>query len=458
MLHTKRFPANQEFATSLTPDYLNYMKLEKSIVIQAIHNASLKHKKRGKIKRMLSNPGEYADKLIRWTESNPDFSKEYRQITKVNTNGKIRNINSPSLRLRVLQHFFIIMITPYYEKVDQHISYNCKKGYGLTSNDKSKSLLKRIQHLVYDRKDLHYILKIDQRKCYEHITRELFRKALSKLTTDKELIEFGVNVTFCGNIFPIGTPTSPLAHHIILANFDKFLRQLSTYQIRYADDCLLFFNTKEEAQRAKWRIKNYWWYVFHIRAKRHTQIIQPVNTISFCGLVFHRLNEKHCKGYITIRKNIKHKLKHCRDDKSYASYFGLFSKTNSFKTLKYIENKMKLKELTKKIKIKRNMDAKLVDIKDILGKKITITGYELRRDKDNNPNWFKLLFYINNEVEDNQAPAYCCKGMCEGIIKFLFKCEEEFEEFLPIEEVEIIDDCGIIFKGSTEKIKYLKVI
>lgn len=254
----KRLPANHEFATSL--DLI--MHVTKELIQQAILNAAVNHKRKKAVIKMLADMESYTTNLLHYFKNDKfeGFTPKYKHLTKVNTNGKHRDIYSPSLKTRVLQHLFILLIKPYYDVTDQHISYNCKENHGIFAKDKSKSLFTRVRHIIYERKDLHYALLIDQRKCYQHITRKLFRKQLKRITDDNDLIEFGIDITFNGNIFPIGTPTSPLAHHIILSEFDKFINSMSPIVVRYADDCLLTFHTKEEANRAKWRVKNFWWY------------------------------------------------------------------------------------------------------------------------------------------------------------------------------------------------------
>ena len=152
---------------------------------------------------------------------------------------------------------------------------------------------------------------------------------------------------------------------------------MTRYSIRYADNCFLAFETKEEAQQAMWRIKNYWWYELGIRAKRHSIIIAPMDKpCDFCGFVFHRNPDKkisdHNKGYATIRKDILKRANRCRRDESWASYFGIMQHSDSFRIMNKIEQKMKLTNLTSKIKINRHLDARNIEIKELINKKITI--------------------------------------------------------------------------------------
>jgi RNA-directed DNA polymerase len=52
-----------------------------------------------------------------------------------------------------------------------------------------------------------------------------------------------------------GMPLSPLLANLALADFDKHIKHRRIGMVRYADDLVLFFRTKEEAQEARHYIK-----------------------------------------------------------------------------------------------------------------------------------------------------------------------------------------------------------
>lgn len=150
-----------------------------------------------------------------------------------------------------MQHTFLHKMEELYKRKDIGIAYNCKRGYGITASNKNKSLLNRLKHCFYDLKEYEYSLVIDQRQCYSHIGKKHVRKAIKQFTNDKEFIDFGTDVCIPDKSLPIGTPTSPFIHHVIMLQFDIFLRSLSDFVVRYADDVFIAFRTKEEAQSAK---------------------------------------------------------------------------------------------------------------------------------------------------------------------------------------------------------------
>lgn len=393
---------------------------------------------------------------------------KYRKFVRVNSNGKIRNIDSPSLITRIYQHLFIKLVEPIYKSKDNYNGLNCKKGCGITSSNPNRSIIHKLKHIFYDRRNLTYYLVIDQRKCYDHISIKVFRRMLKNLVSDKWFIDFAVDVCFINGKLPIGTPTSPLVHHIIMLTFDHFVKEISPFSIRYADDNFLAFYTKEDANEAKWRIKNFWWYELSIRSNRRVSIRPFSHPCDFCGYVFHRNDNRsvtdHNKGYTTVRRRLASRALKCNTNESWSSYFGILRKADSYSLMTKIEKSMKLRDLTQKIRINRSLDADNIDIKNLIGATITIHDYEIRYHSTlsggREPNWIKCLIgipEIYNGLPTGKVLAREFHGNYQGIITFLLKCESEFgkDKMLPIEEVEIENQCGYIIKGSNNKLIYI---
>lgn len=257
-----------------------------------------------------------------------------------------------------------------------------------------------------------------------------------------------------------------MVHHIIMLDFDRFVRSFSPFVARYADNVFAAFYNKEDANTAKWRIMNYWWYELKLRSKSIETIISSLNNpVDFCGDVFHRNPGNVCsrnKGYTTYRKGNIKRLINCKQYDSYASYYGQLSQLDCYNLMKFIESRnMELSELTRKLKIDRKMDAENIQIKDLLGIKFDVIDYEIRQDKDKNPNWIKVLIGIkemdNDGVLTGKRKAFEFHGNYQYLIKFLQMIESEYNNrsFLPIENAELQDSCGYIFKGSTNMIEYI---
>lgn len=389
---------------------------------------------------------------------------KYKKLERVNGNGKVRKIDSPTFVTRIYQHLFLLLIEPVYYSKDNMTGLNCKPGCGITSNTRRKSVVRLLKGLFYDRLDLEWALIIDQRKCYDHITVNIFRRAMRRIVDDRKLIDFAVNVCFVNGKLPIGTPTSPMVHHIVMLGFDYYAKSISPFVVRYADDVIMAFHTKEDANASKWRVKNYWWYNLGIRAKSNTtRIFSLYDSIDFCGYVFHRNGmdiSAHNKGYVSVRERTVNRAKICGSDDKWASYFGIFKHADSFNLALRIEKDMKLKDLTSKIKIDRSMDARNIDIKGLIDKKFFVLDYDIRRDSKGNPNWIKCLIGIDEVVDGvltGKIEAREFHGNYQGIINFVLACEVKYGKsvILPIEDVEIENQCGYIFKDSTNQLKYI---
>lgn len=449
------------------------MNLSSEIISTAMHNAAIGHSSNAEVHDMLADEPTYVIDVANSIETGDYVSRiSYREFETFNSNGKERHIEQPSLFTRVLQHLFILLIRPLYDSADPGIGFNCKRGYGISANDKHKSVSHWLKRVIYERRDLHYALHVDQRRCYPHMTPALLRRALKQLTDDRELIDFGVNVTFHGKSFPIGTPTSPLAHHIIMLSFDRWLGSINGPKIRYADDCLLFFGTREEANAAKWRIKNFWWYTYRIYAKRQNSRILNVDKepVSFCGFVYHRTEPDahgHNKGYVTARRNIRKAVHGCRSDSSWASYYGILAKTDSFLTMQKIEEKMEFSELTAKIKVERKFDAQPISIGDLAKLTFNIYDFELRFAKCKESgqqvaNWVRLLVGVNETDENGNYTGnilrYTMKTEAEDVVKFMEKVflmmQGSTIPVLPINNCQLENAAGYIFKGSTNRETY----
>lgn len=380
----------------------------------------------------------------------------YRDMVKTNNNGKVRHIKMPSFVTRSYQWLWLMLIRPIYHPVDTGFAYNCKEGFGMTAKDKNKSLLHALKHLYYDESHLHFAVVIDQRRCYEFVTPKVFRSQMKYLTRDTWLIDFGINVCFVNGKLPIGTPTSPMAHHIVMHRFDKFAASMG-YHCRYADDNLIAVETKEEAQRVKWRVKNFWWYELHIRAKRHTARVQPLDDmpLDFCGYIPHRGSIGRAKGYVSVRAGTIDRAWKATD-RNWGCYFGILMHADCYALMTRIEKEMKLRELTQKIKIDRALDAPNIGMKELTGQEFTVYDYDMRKDGQGNYNWIKLLIGIPQE--DGRVLAREVHGNYSGIITFIAKAQELYgkKNLLPLEDVVIENQCGYIFKDSTNQIQYIK--
>lgn len=429
------------------------------------------HSWKSEVQSMLKHEDVYAKLVLRSILTGKYREKmAYRDMRITNKNKKNRKVKSPSLYTRVLQIAWMQQVIPLYEKHDPLVGLNCKMLCGITSNIRNRSLLHLFKHVIYDRRDLVYGMVIDQRRCYEHITPSIFRKKLKKLVKDKWLVDFGVDVVFANNKkLPIGTPSSPLAHHIVMLDYDIMCRSMAPVVLRYADNIFMASSSKEDLNQAKWRTKNNWWYDLHIRAKRQdTSIFNLCEPIDLCGFLVRRNEGKkitdHDKGYTAVRKSTAYRAMHCKNNNAWASYFGILQHADGYRLIQQIEEKMKLQQLSAKIRIDRKMDAPKIEVRDLADNQtmFNIYDYEIRRDGNGKPNWIKCLIGIN-EIVDNRPTGKILAREFHGNYSCLIEAIEAWEKsfgresMLPIEDAVIENQCGYIFRGSTNQLKYIEV-
>lgn len=430
------------------------------------------------LSRMEENRREMLNGALRLT-----LTPEYRQLEKTNNNGKVREIDAPSLKTLVMQHLWMEIAMPFYMDAEPGVARNCLEGRGVTSERREGSVLKEAKRLFYDRRELNFLASADQRECYLRLTVKAYRRGM-KVLRDKELnktgtgkvaetiafwrwlIDLGEQVSFIKGRLPIGTPTSPLVHHIAMLPFDLWLKENFPWAIRYADNVWVATETRQEAHEALWRIRQFWWYVYGLRAKRHAAGVLPIDEtgVDLCGYVVNRLPDKtstsHDKGVTRLRPDTLHRAVRCRDEKSWASYFGLLKHADCFGIMKKTEERMKLTELTQRVRIDRSMDAKHIDMKDLEGKVHNVYKYEIRRSKEGD-NWKKALIGIPETDDETGRPtgrirAYEYHGNYQGIIRWLRCLEQSGIDFLPIEDARIVNECGYIYEGSTNQIQFIE--
>ena len=393
----------------------------------------------------------------------------YRQLVKTNRNGKVRNVDSPTLVTRILQYVFINRAQPLYDALDNHVAFNCKTGCGLNASDKRLSVRHHVKSMFYDRCDIHYVTLVDQRKCYEHIRTRVFRKALKAMGIHGWLLDYACHVTMVDGHLPIGTPVSPLAHHIVMLSFDKAMNESYPFYLRYADNIMVGTNTKQEAQTALWRVKQWWWYGMGVRANRWDSRVTPIDgvAVDFCGTVYHRNPDKsffdHNKGYATIRKSTAKAAKKAKPN-NWGCYFGQLMGADTFNLINSIQHKnMKLADLVAKVRIDRKMDAPQVQPKELQGITLNVLDYEIRKNTRGVDNWIKLLISYD-ETDVNGMPTGReivreIHGDYAGLHRYIRSAERALggkQAILPIEDAEIINSCGYIFKGSTNMMEYIE--
>ena len=187
---------------------------------------------------------------------------------------KRRKISAAPFRDRVVHHAIVRVLEPIYERRFIYDSYACRIGKGThAAIDRAQTFLRNYG----------YYLKTDIVKFFPNVDHEVMRQTICKTIADsalKRLIDLvlvsgegvlddeATNEYFPGDDLlailrpkglPIGNLTSQFFANVLLDQVDHFAKETLRVPgyVRYADDMILFSNSKEELWRFRERLAEF---------------------------------------------------------------------------------------------------------------------------------------------------------------------------------------------------------
>ena len=158
---------------------------------------------------------------------------------------KPRVIYAPSFRDIVLQHAIYRVTYPIFDRTFISTSFACRNGYG--THKASDYTQKALRHYGNDV----YILKLDVRKFFYSIDRQILRGLVERKLKDSRLIEVMMLFADTGDPLgiPIGNLLSQLYALIYLNPVDQFIKRVLEvrHYVRYVDDMVLVGLSREQA-------------------------------------------------------------------------------------------------------------------------------------------------------------------------------------------------------------------
>lgn len=163
-----------------------------------------------------------------------------------------RKLEVPCIVDRMISYSIHMTVSPYYESQFNKFSFGFRKGMGCP--DALNACFN------YINKNTDYIVDLDIEKFYDNVDHEILFQLLRKDNYDTKLlllIERYVKVTiFNGKKYqkkriglPQGSSVSPLLANIFLDEFDHYMETIHARFIRYADDVVIFCETRDEAEK-----------------------------------------------------------------------------------------------------------------------------------------------------------------------------------------------------------------
>lgn len=246
---------------------------------------------------------------------------------------KIRRIEKSKYIDRVVHRWYVnSFMKPYFIPQFINTSYACLKNKGM--HKASLELQKAMKHC----KNIwgnYYILKMDVRKYFENINKEILYKILLKKIKDKKIIWLTKEILYSNNGktgLPIGNYTSQLFANVYLNELDQYIKHKlkCKYYFRYMDDGVLLIKTKEEAKMLLEKIKSFLKVTLELELNSKTQVFKSSQGVNFCG---YKINEYRLK----IRNRGKRKLKKKIKELKYRIRIG---KMTSKEAKKYLAGHM----------------------------------------------------------------------------------------------------------------------
>lgn len=130
--------------------------------------------------------------------------------------------------------------------------------------------------LLHDLQNTRYCLKLDVRKYFASVNREVLKDKFSKKFRDKDTVSFASTLIDepPGTGLPIGNYTSQWFANMYLSDFDHWvLRELNVkHYYRYMDDIVILADSKERLHQVLRRIERYMAEELHLAIKDNYQI------------------------------------------------------------------------------------------------------------------------------------------------------------------------------------------
>lgn len=134
----------------------------------------------------------------------------------------------------------------------------------------------------------YYILKMDIKKYFENINKDILCNILFKKIQDKKLIWLIKQIIYSNKGekgLPIGNYTSQMFANIYLNEMDQYIKHSlhCKYYFRYMDDSVILLKTKKDAQEILNKIEIFLKEKLQLELNKKTQIFKNKQGVNFCG-------------------------------------------------------------------------------------------------------------------------------------------------------------------------------
>lgn len=222
---------------------------------------------------------------------------------------KLRKIEKSRYIDRIVHRWVVDnFLIPHFVPTFINTTYACLKDRGM--HRACLDLQKAMLHC--GRKwDNYYILKMDVKKYFQNIDKEILYEILKRKIYDKKLLWIIKEIIYSNEGekgLPIGNYTSQMFANIYLNEMDQYIKHElhCKYVFRYMDDVVILLKTKEEAKDALENITIFLRDKLELELNSKTQIFKNTQGVNFCG---YKINEYRLKIRTKGKKKLKKKVK-----------------------------------------------------------------------------------------------------------------------------------------------------
>ena len=322
-----------------------YCKIcEKSNIERAIINASKEKRDRNDVQKVLCNMEYYTKKLQEMLINKTYVPSPYKEKKIYDgANKKERVIFKPQFYPDQCIHWALMLQIQ--DILGRGMYDYCCASVKNRGIHYGARYVKKI--LVRDRKNTKYCLKLDIKKYYPSVNKEILKHKFRRIIKCRDTLDLmDLIVDSSKEGLPIGNFTSQWFANFYLQDLDHFIKeQLKVpYYIRYMDDMVLFHRNKKELRKIKEKVEEFL-KKEDLLLKGNWQLFRTDSRpLDFLGYRFYR-------GYTTLRRSnflrIRRRLKKIskkqeidvKDASAVISYRGYLKHANSYKyQQKYVRN------------------------------------------------------------------------------------------------------------------------
>lgn len=227
--------------------------------------------------------------------------------------GKVRKLGIPTVVDRVVQQAIAQVLTPIFEKQFSDNSYGFRPGRS------AHDAIRRCQKNADE--GYKYVIDMDLEKYFDTVNQSKLVEVLSRTIKDGRVISLIHKYLRAGVVVrhtfeeteigvPQGGPLSPLLSNIMLNELDQELENRGHRFVRYADDMVIFCQSRKSANRTLENILPYIEGKLFLKVNRTKTVVDYVGKVKFLGFTFYKVKGEtrvriHPKSVAKMKAKIK---------------------------------------------------------------------------------------------------------------------------------------------------------